>query len=219
MPHCFSDAPHCAEWSLYRDYYVWYEETLKIISKIDNVNWIVKEHPSSDAYGEKNVSKSLFEKYRSEHMHWFPDEYSTATVAALADAVVTVRGTVGMEMSCQGIRCVLSGHAYYAGKGFTYEPQSIPEYVRLLGNLDKVERLSEEEMMLARKTMFCAFSFLDGIDDEYVALSDEMYQRYRKQPSAIEEIENQYMERLTELCERTDMKDSYCFVWGKQHDE
>lgn len=219
MPHCFSDAPHCAKGALYRDYYVWYEETLKIISKIDNVNWIVKEHPSSDAYGEKNVSKELFEKYRSEHMHWFPNEYSTAVVALLADAVITVRGTVGMEMSCQGIRCVLAGDAYYSGKGFTYEPQNRSEYVRLLKNLDKVERLSEEEIMLARKTMFCAFAFLDKVDDEYAALSDELYQKYRKQPSGLETIENEYMTRLMELGERKEMKSSYCFVWGKQHDE
>lgn len=219
MPHCFSDAPHCAKESLYRDYYIWYEETLKIIAKIDNVNWIVKEHPSSGAYGEENVSKNLFEKYRSDSMHWLPNEYSTAVVAMLADAVVTVRGTAGMEMSCQGIRCILAGDAYYSDMGFTFEPRSIAEYERLLANLDQVERLSDEEIELARRTMYCTFLFLEKVEDEYAALYDDAYQEWRRHPSEKEKIERECLERLMELSAQKDMRNSYYYMWGKQYDK
>ncbi len=219
MPHCFSDAPHCAKEALYRDYYVWYEETLRIIAKIDNVNWIVKEHPSSGAYGEENVSKKLFEKYRSGHMYWFPNEYSTAVVGQIADAVVTVRGTAGMEMSCQGIRCILAGHAWYSNKGFTFEPRTIPEYERLLANLDHIKRLSDEETRLARRTMFGAFVFWDKVEDAYAVLSDDAYQNFRKHPSMQECIEKEYLRRLMELGGQEAMKDSYYYIWGQRYDK
>ncbi len=80
FPHAFSDAPHGSSYTLYKDYYEWYLETLKLISNIKDVNWFIKPHPSSHLYGEDGVAKEIFELYKQDnnkthtnnHKHSYP---------------------------------------------------------------------------------------------------------------------------------------------------
>lgn len=154
MVHAFSDEPHGSEFLLYQDYYMWYEETLKIIQKIKNVNWIIRPHPSRCVYGEGDAAYNIFLQYQQDNMFWFSDEYSTASLAEIADAIITVQGTAGIEFSCLGKPIILCGRAFYSGHGFTIEPQTIEEYKHILSHLDKIQALTEEERENACKLMY-----------------------------------------------------------------
>lgn len=150
MAHAFSDSVCTASTNkLYKDYYTWFVETMKIISNIKNVNWIVKPHPTRHHYGENNEAKNIFEEYKSENMFWFDDEYNLASLYDIVDAAVTVAGTCGIEFPCYGINIICAGEPYYRNED-TIIPKTIEEYIEVLKNCDKLTKLNDSQIEKAK---------------------------------------------------------------------
>ena len=153
MPHCFSDVPHI-DIGLYIDYYEWLLELIKKVKNINNVNFIIKPHPASYLYNEKGEVEDLLKKEKVTNIKIFPKDGSTASIKNIADVILTVRGTAGLEFSTFGIPCVNAGKGYYSGFGFNIEPNTIEEYEELLKNLDKIEKLTDEQIKLAKIVLY-----------------------------------------------------------------
>ena len=148
MCHVFSDAPHCDAWMLHHDYFEWLQDTLEIISTIDNVNWIVKPHPDDKYYnGNVNYAVVETEKYTKKYNHIFlmPDDFNTAGMCDIADALVSIRGTAALEFSAMGLPCVVTGTLFYTGLGFTIEPKNREEYIQVLKNIHNSKLLQQHE--------------------------------------------------------------------------
>lgn len=164
--HIFADTPQGAsEKMLFADYYIWLIETIKYIRHIRNINWVIKSHPSSKAYGEEGDVAGLVRKYCkfSDTVFVCPEDFSTAGVLDCAKAIVTVQGTVGLEYSCVGIPIVLAGKPFYADFGFTNEPNTKKEYFNQLKNIQNIKPLTEENMRSAI-TVYKAFYELCNTD-------------------------------------------------------
>ncbi len=155
MSHVFSDEPHSSAFLLFRDYYTWYEETLKMASKIKNVNWIVKAHPSRRKYGEEEEAYNVFLKYKSSHIVWCAEEYSTESLVDVADIILTVQGSAGTEFSCFGKPIVLAGKSFYSGYGFTIDPKTVDEYREVLEGLHQLPPLETDRIHMACKLLYC----------------------------------------------------------------
>lgn len=110
-PHAFSDAPHCDREMIYSDYYEWFVRVLELTKEIDAVSWAVKPHPSSSLYNEEGVVEELVQRY--SHVQLVPAEARTDSVLRAADAVLTVRGTIGMEALLFDCQVILAGNAIY----------------------------------------------------------------------------------------------------------
>ena len=84
-----------------------------------------------------------------------PDtDINTKSFFNLADYVLTVNGTVGMEFPCFGVPVILAGTGRYNGFGFTYEPKNRREYFKKLKNLSSLPRLDSKQIELARKHFY-----------------------------------------------------------------
>lgn len=170
MAHCFTDAARSSNFLLYRDYYNWLEETLKIASTITDVNWIVKAHPTRKHYGEGDEVLELVNRYNAGCLIYMPDELSTSVVREVADVIVTCMGTAGVELACFGIPVVIAGDAWYAGEGFTIEPKTISEYKRVLQKIDRIGPLDDDQIDTAIRMLYGELSFLNI---EYLDWLDE----------------------------------------------
>lgn len=170
--HVFSDAPHSAQMTMYRDYYEWTIDTIDKIKNIDNVNWYIKAHPSTFLYGETDKIKEMM-KTSKENIFWVPDDFNTLSIKDAADAVITCQGTVGIEASCMGIPVVITGLPYYARFGFTMEPKTKKEYYLLLNKLHRVRKLSAEKTRKAQVVLgaYNTYTFLDN-----TILDNEVYE-------------------------------------------
>ncbi|WP_308009582.1 hypothetical protein [uncultured Fusobacterium sp.] len=149
MAHAFSDAPHVGK-SIYSDYYIWIKETLKIVKDLNEVNWVIKEHPSSFWYGEKNIVREIIEKNEIKNVTFYSNNLSTAGIKNIADCIITDKGTAGLEFACFGIPCVLAGESYYSGYGFSHEVKSKEEYKNILKNIKNIKKLNEEQINNAK---------------------------------------------------------------------
>ncbi len=133
MPHAFSDANHVDPWMLYRTYYDWYVRVLELTAKVDHVHWLVRFHPSSHMYGEEGVGQKIAAKY--PHIKTFGSDIQTSSVFDVADSVLTVRGTAGLEALYFGIPAILSGAAWYDSLPGVVSCRTEAQLVKAMNNI------------------------------------------------------------------------------------
>ena len=158
MAHVMPDAPHGQGWMLYEDYYQWLLQTLEIIKGIPEVNWVVKSHPHGPLYTDRFTTPTAVAPYenRYQHIRHGPVDMHPGSLLDAADAVVTIRGTAGLEAAVFGKPCVLAGKSQYSGHGIAIEPQTEAEYIAALKALENPKPLSAEAIRRAK-----AFSYIN----------------------------------------------------------
>jgi hypothetical protein len=148
MPHVFSDAPHMESRMIHNDYFEWFQDTMDIVSRIPDVNWIIKPHPQ-DKYYNGDIDYAVFEakKYvdKFDHIALMPDNFHGSGIVDIADAIVTVRGTAALEFSSLGIPCIITGNIYFSDDGFAIEAKTKQDYINLLNNIKTLEKLSNNK--------------------------------------------------------------------------
>jgi hypothetical protein len=170
---------------LFDDQESWLVETVRAATENDRLNWIVKLHPA-------NIWKRKLERTSGElpeldairrHVGELPShvrlllpesDINARSLFDVADFVVTIRGTVGMEAPCFGIPAVTAGTSHYSGRGFTLDSGSAADYLRLMSRLQDEPPLEEPAVLLARKHAHALFhrrpmpftSFRSVIDPE-----------------------------------------------------
>ncbi len=157
MAPVMSDAPHKQGWMLYEDYYQWLLQTLEIVKDIPEVNWIVKSHPHDLRYTGRFTTPTAVALYedRYQHIRNGPFDMHPGSLIDAADAIVTIRGTAGLEAAVFGKPCVSAGKSPYSGHGIAIEPQTEIEYIAALKALENPKPLSAEAIRRAK-----AFSYL-----------------------------------------------------------
>ena len=126
MLHAFNDFPHHFKNNIFLDYYHWFEETLKIAKINTNVNWVFKEHPSSELYPDNSNLKGIFSFVDNNNIVFFDRfmNFNNKSIITCADTIITCVGTSGLEFSCYGIPAILGGQNHYTGYGICDEPSS-----------------------------------------------------------------------------------------------
>ena len=155
MLHAFNDHPHSHFGKmLFGDYYDWFVQTLAFARTKSNVNWIFKEHPSAVFYPTRDISLPNHFTESSDHIVFLDTDssFNSASLLYLADAVVTVTGTAGVEFAAAGgIPSVLAGATSYSGFGFTLDPKTKPEYFQALANIENINRLTKSQQDTAKR--------------------------------------------------------------------
>ena len=143
---------------IYNDYLSWLRETLKCLETLDNkVNWILKEHPSN--YGYLKIKTNLSKEYENiisrskKNVKIFPDNFSREIIPKIADAIITLGGTSGLEYACLKIPSFTSAGIFYSGKGFTIEYKSKAQYKYYLRNLTRVLAKKKNKLKSNRAIM------------------------------------------------------------------
>lgn len=152
--HCFRDAAHYSEDSLYKDYFVWMIETIKILTSNENINVFIKEHPAAGFYSENGIIEKTLEKLEINNIYFLPSDFSTASIIDCMDYVVTACGTMALEMSCFGIPGITTSKGYYFGLGIDINVNSVEDYQSLLSEIHNINRLGLDVQDKAKKIMY-----------------------------------------------------------------
>ncbi|MBM4134860.1 MAG: hypothetical protein FJ245_13965 [Nitrospira sp.] len=161
--HVLWDATFFFGKNLFQDYEEWLVETVKAACKNSAVNWVIKVHPDyvwklkQLGTGEKPQDLEVLRNRVGAlppHIKVLePDtDISTLSVFAITDYGITVRGTVGIELSCLGVPVFTAGTGRYSGMGFTDDSVSREEYLHKLAHIqDWPSRLSRGKTELAKR--------------------------------------------------------------------
>jgi hypothetical protein len=153
---------------VFEDFGQWLVESARAACANRGVNWIIKLHPG-------NVWKRVQEDLRTEldevslirsrigslppHVRLlFPDtDINTFSLFSVVDYAITVRGTIGIELSCFGIPVFTAGTGRYSGLGFTIDSKTREEYLDRLRCIEGYPRLSPEQTELAKRYAYTLF--------------------------------------------------------------
>lgn len=168
FPHIFWDATFFWGEDLFGDYETWFIEILKAACRNTSLNWIIKVHPANlvkntrDGYlGEHSEIKAI-----REHAGQLPahvrllaadTDISTLSLYQVMDYCLTVRGTVGIEAACFGVRVLTAGTGRYDHLGFTSDFDSRGGYLEQLDNLHLHPAMTPEQIELARRYAYAVF--------------------------------------------------------------
>jgi hypothetical protein len=70
--------------------------------------------------------------------------------------------TIGLEMAYEGLPVIVAGDTHFRELGFTYDPEDIDEYVRLL---NEEKQLKMNELMKKRARRYAYYLFAERLID------------------------------------------------------
>lgn len=149
---------------LFSDFEEWLYETVKYAKEHGSkLNWLIKIHPFNvfklqretvDSTSEMRLLTPLLPLPKNIKILHPDTDINTRSLFDIANCILTVNGTVGMEFPCFGIPAVVAGTGRYEGLGFTIEPDSKEAYFKTLETLDTIEPLDDSTRKLARKHFY-----------------------------------------------------------------
>lgn len=149
LAHVFCDSPHLSTSMLFTDYYTWLVNTISFCADSAGISWIIKPHPSCSLYDEEGMVEDVVFRAGATNVHVCPTDFNTSSLRQCADVIVTVHGTAGLEYSCFGIPTILAGTPFYAGFGFTIEPQTVESYAMEIRRSGTLQRLNRDQLNMA----------------------------------------------------------------------
>lgn len=127
-------------------------------------NLIIRIHPA-EIYGSVPSNQKVFDeiknKYKEIPNNIFiikPDEkLSTYDLFDLSQDYLIYSTKTGIELAALGKNVVACGEAWCKNKGFTIDPQSKDEYLKILKNLNGQRHLNYSQIRLAKKYAYYIF--------------------------------------------------------------
>lgn len=154
--HILWDATFFWGKDLFESYQDWLLQSVKIMHKKKDINWIIKCHPANVVKNFRDNSKVFSEEQLLEsHFKNLPNNIkiipsdspiSTISILKFIDYCITVRGTIGIEAACLGIPVITAGTGRYENFGFTHNSNSKNIYLNKLKEIDKLPKLNQSKL-------------------------------------------------------------------------
>ena len=172
--HIFRDAPHAYPNTLFKDYQEWLKFTCLELLDNNEINFIVKEHPSANLYGELGKIESiLYDIGCSDKL--LPKNIKTSSLFNSIDVLVTCGGTAGMEFAYNGVPVCLAASPPYSNFGFSKESISLAEYKQNLKTIHTIPRLTKKQMITAVVILYVTNELMQAKNLSKLIGSQELY--------------------------------------------
>ena len=117
----------------------WIERSVEYFAKRNDVQLVVRVHPGEMlTHGPSmvDVVNTLMPQL-PEHIHLIGprEKVNTYDLIEMTDLGLVYTTTTGMEMAMSGVPVIVAGVTHYKNNGFTFEPQTYPEYYELLDKI------------------------------------------------------------------------------------
>ena len=176
----------------FRDLEDWLQCTLDTAAQNKDVNWLIKGHPVDRWYGGTKLSDVLPNSL-PQNIQVAPEDWNNTDVISLADGVVTIHGTAGLEFAFSRKPVLLADRGWYHECGFALWSQSREDYIsHLLSDWGALIDLtiSQRRAEIFAALCCCCPSWQQGLiyrpdtdrDDIYLDLQETL----EKNPKALE---------------------------------
>lgn len=160
LSHEMTDGNFGNRWNLFENDGEWLSQTIKIIKKVKNVNFIIKPHPSEKFYNAKITTQKIFNDLISNdelNIKLFPDEYDVSSIIDYINLSITSHGSAGYQYPAESIPTVICGETPYSGLGFNIEPKSVNKYKRVLNKIPFIKKLNKTKTDKAKLFWYIFF--------------------------------------------------------------
>lgn len=156
MCNCYSDISFGGFKNfIFDDYYKAAEYTIRYVSELNNVNWIVKAHPHHKImYNEPNLTYDLYQTYKSDSLFYFPDDWAGCDFSNCVDVIITTIGSGTLEYGFRNIPSVMMAETEYVKLADFIVAKSIEDYNRILENIQNIEGYSKDVRKKITKILY-----------------------------------------------------------------
>jgi hypothetical protein len=145
--------------NIFEDHTDWLVQTVETCLSNPAVQIVIRVHPAEVKHGLGEMPEKvtdIFAQYfpnMPDHIKVIPpdDELSSYALMQLTTANVVYATKLGLEMAGLGLPTIVAGEALYRGKGFTYDPDSIDQYIEWLRHPENIGTMSTEKKILAQQ--------------------------------------------------------------------
>ena len=142
----------------------WLLATIEYFSLRPELQLIIRIHPA-EINGLIPSRQKMFDEIMAhaekvpENVFIIPPESHISTYAVMerCNAVIIYNTKTGIEISSMGIPVIVAGEAWIRNKGFSIDASSPEEYVKVLDDLPLAHKLSDENLLLAKKYAYHFF--------------------------------------------------------------
>lgn len=172
--HIFRDAPHAYPNNFFQDYEEWLAETCKELIRNNEVDFIIKEHPSSDLYDELGTIEGILDRLGCRDK-LIPKNIKTNSLFKIADCLITCGGTAGMEFVYNNVPVLLSASPPYSKFGFTVNSDSLNQYKENIKNIHKIPKPSSKQRSTALALLYITNELMKVDNLENIIGSQRMF--------------------------------------------
>ena len=153
---------HSGPRTIFKDNYTWTKFLLNKITKIKNVNWILKDHPSQPFYKARlnfeNKILELSKKY--DHINSFNKTWNPLSIKNFSDIAITSHGTAGIEYPSFGINSLYVENSFYSNVNIIKKINNKKILIKKLKNLNKETNLSKNKIKKANTFLYIRYLLL-----------------------------------------------------------
>ena len=142
----------------------WMLTTIEYFSGRPDLQLLIRIHPAEVTGlipSRQKMSDEIKAHFNSlpENVRVIPPDSHISTYAVIekCNAVIIYNTKTGIEISAMGIPVIVAGEAWIRNKGFSMDASSPSDYVSILKSLPTSERLSESQLLRARKYAYHFF--------------------------------------------------------------
>ncbi|MEZ4663126.1 MAG: hypothetical protein R2911_36720 [Caldilineaceae bacterium] len=151
--------------TVFKDLVHWLETTIRHFIDHPTHQLIVRIHPAEVGL----VMRESQEPIRAVIAERFPQlpphikiidatsDISSYTLMDMADYGLVYTSTTGLEMTLWGKPVVVAGETHYSGKGFTYDPTTVQEYLAWLQEPTRLAPPTAQQSELAQRYAYLFF--------------------------------------------------------------
>jgi hypothetical protein len=155
---------HSGPRTIFKDNYTWSNFMLNKMKNLNNINWIIKDHPSQPFYKSKlnfdeKVAK-LCNKY--QHIRYFPTKYDPSSLKSITNVAITSHGTTGIEYPSFGVPSIYAENSFYSNLNFTHKISNLKKLDYILKNLHKLKKPSQEIINKSKVFLYIRYELLQS---------------------------------------------------------
>jgi hypothetical protein len=164
LPNVIWDAQLQYEPSIFATMGDWVIETIKAFKDLPNSGLIIRIHPaevrrySPTREPLQSIIDAAFPNGVPDNVYIIApfEDHSTYRLAELSNAAIIYGTKTGLELSANGLPVIVCGEAWIKGKGISFDPQTVEQYLEILKRGDL--KMSPE--MITRAIRF-AYHFFE----------------------------------------------------------
>lgn len=142
----------------------WIEQTLDYFAQRPDAQLVIRVHPGEMLTHGPSMVDVVNKKFphlpENIHLVGPKEKVNTYDLVEITSLGLVYTTTTGMEMAMHGIPVIVAGITHYKGNGFTYDPQTYPEYFKTLDVIladPAAHRLTEQQSDTAWYYAYCFF--------------------------------------------------------------
>jgi hypothetical protein len=207
MTNVIWDAQLKFEQNIFKDQMEWILTTLEYFKNKKDCNLIIRVHPAEirgDVPSDQKIEDEIYKNYGElpEHIKLVkPDnKISSYKLGKESNTILVYATKLSFELPCFGKNVIVSGEAFGKNKGFTYDPTSKENYIKLLDELPFKKELDKEIVSLAQRYAY-HFFFRRSMLLNSIEKVENQYPPFRLKDNFVKMFKNKNDPGLEKACE------------------